>query len=181
MTMKKLLVLALLSIASISLNAQNQLGIGAIYGTEITQPGVAVKGAISLGEGFSFVPEVGAFLSNKRTVTNTLGFPDRLTTNLVTFNLDFKYHLQTDLGGTLVYALLGANFTEVKKRLDSESDPEIPETIDELGLRSSGIGANAGMGIMYPINQNLFIYTEAKYMYNDYSQAVFSLGVMTNL
>ncbi len=176
--LKKLSILLILCF--LGGNAQNQIGLGGMYGSEVNTLGAAFKGAITLGERFAFVPEVGAFLTDKRSITNTLGANDQLKTNLVIFNLDFRYHLETDLAGTLVYALLGTNYTDVDKRLVSES-PNLPSSVDELGLRASGVGANAGLGLMVPINSSVFLYTEAKYMYSDYSQLVFSLGLMTSL
>jgi len=171
----------LILLCFLAMNAQNQIGLGGLYGSEINTAGAAFKGAINLGESFAFVPEVGAFLTNEQNITNLLGESDRLKTNLVIFNLDFRYHLETDLGGTLFYVLVGANYTDVDKRLVSENDPSVPTSVDELGLRSSGVGANAGLGVMVPINTKVFLYTEAKYMYSDYSQLVLSLGLMTNL
>lgn len=179
--MKNILTITFILVAHLVSKAQNQIGLGGLYGSEVNNIGIAFKGLISLGESFAFVPEVGAFLTNERNIINLQGESDKLKTNIVVFNLDFRYHLETDLGGTLVYALAGANYTDLDKRLGSENDPTLPSTVNDLELRSSSVGANAGLGIMVPINTRIFLYTEAKYMYSSYSQLVLSLGLMTSL
>lgn len=156
--------------------AQKQLGVSAVYGTEAETVGLGLRGVIILDENFSLVPEIVAFLPKKRDLSvgeNQLG---ESTTNMVLFNADVHYTFDLYIKNLEIYALAGFNYTEVNNDVDLLTT----DTIEFGQLQESGVGANVGGGTRYTLTNNLYLFAEAKYIFNDINQAVFNIGILAN-
>ena len=156
--------------------SQNQLGVSAVYGTEIESVGAGLRGVIIINENFSLVPEVVAFLPKKQDLNFGNNEFSEATTNMILLNADVHYTFDVYIKNLQIYALAGFNYTEVNNDVDGFSSDEI----DFFELQDSGVGANLGGGLRYAISNNLFLFAESKYIINDLNQAVFNLGILTN-
>lgn len=178
----KLFMLALftLSIGPLA-NAQNELGFKAAYSNELQTFGAGVRGVLHINESFSFSPEITGFLP----VENNVLLPDnetaKLETRLVLFNADLHYNLDLYIPDFNIYVLAGFNYTDVDKRLSGTEVFEDASANEALPLRESGIGANLGFGVDYTIRTGLKVFVEPKYVFNDFSQFIFSLGITASL
>ena len=163
--------------------AQNELGFKTAYSSELQTFGGGVRGVLHINESFSFSPEIAAFLP----VSNTILLPGEgnetasLKTRLVLFNADFHYNLDLYIPDFNIYLLAGFNYTDVDKRLSGTEVFEDASAKDVLPLRESGIGANLGFGVDYTIRTGLKVFVEPKYVFNDLSQFIFSLGITASL
>lgn len=173
--MKKTIVILILFISSLGFS-QNQLGLSAVYGTDIETIGAGLRGVIVIDENFSFVPEIAAFLPKKQDINVGGNQFSEATTNLILFNADLHYTFDIYIKNVELYALAGFNYTEANSDVDGFDSEEI----DFFELQESGVGGNLGAGVRYAISNNLFLFTEAKYIFNNFNQAVFNLGVLTN-
>ena len=155
---------------------QNQLGVNAVYGTEIETLGIGLRGVIIANENFSFVPEVVAFLPKEQELNIDGNQFAEATTNMILFNADVHYTFDIYIKNLEIYALAGFNYTEVNNDIEGFDSNEI----DFFQLQESGVGANLGGGLRYAISNNLFLFAESKYIINDVNQVVFNIGILTN-
>ncbi len=160
--------------------AQNELGFKAAYSSELQTFGGGVRGVLHINESFSFSPEIAAFLPVDNKVLLPDGQVGDLSTRLVLFNADFHYNLDLYIPDFNIYLLAGFNYTDVDKRLSGELFEET-RVNDLLDVRESGIGANLGFGVDYTIRTGLKVFAEPKYVLNDFSQFIFSLGITASL
>jgi opacity protein-like surface antigen len=156
--------------------SQNQLGLSTVYGTEIDNFGLGLRGVIIIDENFSVVPEIVAFLPNDQQIDIGGEQLAEATTNMILFNVDLHYTFDIYVKNLEIYALAGFNYTEANNDVDDFES----EDIDFFELQESGIGANLGGGVRYALTNNLFLFTEARYIFSNASKAIFNLGILTN-
>lgn len=173
--MKKFFLGLVVLFSSLSFS-QNQLGVSAVYGTEIETLGAGLRGVIVINENFSFVPEIVAFLPKKKDINLSGNDTFEAKTNMILFNADVHYTFDFYIKNIEIYALAGFNYTEANNDVDGFESDEI----DFFELQESGLGANLGGGVRYAITNNFFLFTEAKYIVNNINQTVLNLGVLTN-
>lgn len=156
--------------------SQKQLGLSAVYGTEIETLGLGLRGVIILNENFSVVPEIVAFLPKNRDITLEGVQFGESTTDMILFNADLHYTFDFYIKNLEIYALAGFNYTEANNDVELSSTDEI----DFGQLQESGVGANLGAGTRYALTNSLYLFAEAKYIFNDINQAVFNVGILAN-
>lgn len=163
------------------IQAQNELGFKAAYSTELESFGAGVRGVLHINESFSFSPEITGFLPVENNVLHPDNETAKLETRLVLFNADLHYNLDLYIPDFNIYVLAGFNYTDVDKRLSGTEVFEDASANEALPLRESGIGANLGFGVDYTIRTGLKVFVEPKYVFNDFSQFIFSLGITASL
>ncbi|GEM_PF-6002769 len=163
------------------IEAQNELGFKAAYSTELQTFGAGLRGVLHINESFSFSPEIAAFLPVDSRVMLPDGQVADLSTRLVLFNADLHYNLDLYIPDFNIYVLAGLNFTDVDKRFSGLELFEETSVSDLLDVRESGIGANVGFGVDYTIRTGLKVFFEPKYVFNDFSQFILSLGLTASL
>jgi opacity protein-like surface antigen len=173
--MKKI-ILSIVLLATSFCFSQKQLGLSAVYGTEIETLGLGLRGVIIIDENFSLVPEIIAFLPSERNINFGENQTAEATTNMILFNADLHYTFDLYIKNLEIYALAGFNYTEANNDVDGFDTDEI----DFGEFQDSGVGANLGAGTRYSLTNNLYLFAEAKYIINDINQTVFNLGILAN-
>lgn len=156
--------------------SQNQLGLSAVYGTEIETLGGGLRGEIVVDENFSFVPEIIAFLPKTQNINVGNDMIARTKTNMILFNADIHYTFDFYIKNTAIYALTGFNYTEANRDLKNQDQ----EVLEFEEFKDSEVGANVGLGVRYSISNNFYLFAESKYIISKLDQTILSIGVLTN-
>ena len=148
--------------------AQLNAGLGLIYGTEIEQLGLAVKGQYDgIAENIDGSVGLHFFFPDKSDFSG-----GELKSSLTTINLDGHYNFDAAESFN-IYALAGLNFAIIKVKFDSNT-PFVPSS-DES---ESEIGLNLGAGASTDINETLKGFAELKYTVSDFDQLVIAIGIL---
>ena len=145
--MKKIFVVFLLIIVSLSSNAQKRIGGGLVFGLDIDQPGIVVNYEHFVTDNVAISPDFIYYFPEKVTV---LG--NSVSSSFWEINLNGHYYFMT--GDTEIYGLGGLNYTNVKVETEvlgittSVSDGDV-------GINLGG-GINFGSGPIVPFAQMKF-------------------------
>jgi outer membrane protein X len=179
--MKKILLLVIFAVSfCFTSNAQYSAGGGINYGTEIGEIGITAKGIYAINKKFDLSANATMFFPYDYTFTiNQNGdfIRNIVTTSIFTINLDLHYNFA--LGDKLkLYPVAGYNATRIKVKVEAKSVYDYSsstETETETKIHS---GLNLGGGINYQLSEKLNGFAEVKYIVSNYSQGVFTLGLL---
>ncbi len=153
--MKKLMILSVMALVfitgSFAQQGESSLGVKLSYNTDAEITGVGVKYQYNLTEQLRVAPAFTYFIQNHDSKVSAYAF-----------DVDLHYLFPLEYNLTL-YPIAGLNFTNIDQ--DSNTD--------------SGFGLNAGVGIQYPVADNLVLNAEWKrsILMNLNDQPVISFGV----
>ena len=167
--MKKLFALTLLLASLFAAQdtfAQIKAGGGLVFGSEISQLGIDVRGEYHIDENWVVVPNVNFFFSDKETISVF-----EVKTTLTTINFDGHYLFPMQDDRFDLYPLAGINISIVNVKNDFN---DFDESETELGL-------NIGGGGQYEINDLLTAFAEIKYVIGDFDQLVIGGGILVTI
>ena len=100
----------------------------------------------------------------------TPALDSKTTVSQFNINTDVHYLFSVNNSSFLPYALGGLNFSVVRTSMET----------GQLNSDSSDtfIGLNLGAGGTYQLNDQLDLFSELKYIINDFDQLVFSVGIL---
>lgn len=159
--MKKLLsislVLAVILILTIQeVNAQTDVGVGLLFGTEVETIGLDVRGIHMVTDNIAVAPDLTVFL-----------FKERL--DWFEVNLNANYVFDVDAVADL-YALAGLNIAFIT--------PDIEGVDDDTNIEA---GLNIGGGVTYPLTDFLKAFGELRLVIGDADQLVLGGGLRYNI
>ena len=167
--MKKLFALTLLLASFITVQdtfAQIKAGGGLVFGSEISQLGIDVRGEYYIDENWVVVPNFNFFFSDKETISVL-----EIKTTLTTLNFDGHYLFPLDGDQFDVYPLAGINFSIVS----------VKDDFSGLDDSETKVGLNLGGGGQYEINDLLTAFAEIKYVISDFDQLVIGGGILVTI
>ena len=173
--MKNLFLFAFIIFSTTFAKAQWQAGGGLIFGTEIENLGLQLKGVYSLDEQvedskFDVAGEFSYFFPDNTTVDfgNFGSIENKVTLWALNFNAHYDLLEEENL---ILYPLAGLNIASITAKSENSQGEDFSDTDTELGL-------NLGIGAKTMLTDNLAGYGEIKYVISDFDQAVFSAGVL---
>jgi len=173
--MKNIILFILLSTPFFSSFAQIKIGAKLGYGSEIESLGLGAKGTYDINDQFRGSAELMYFFGNttETSVPATLfsqALDSKTTVSQFNINTDVHYLFSVNNSAFLPYALGGLNFSVVRTSMET----------GQLNSDSSDtfIGLNLGAGGTYQLNDQLDLFSELKYIINDFDQLVFSVGIL---
>lgn len=162
MKIKIYLIALLVNMALISQAQSWSIGAAGIYGDDIGNVGIQLRGYYNLkGNRVCFGPEFSSFFTTTET-QNSEVIEKKL--NEVNFNLHYIIELNEKLG---IYPLIGANFSSEKEEITDGSEVKTHTT--------EGLGVNLGMGMHRAKNRWIF-FGEYDHLFSELSQNSFILG-----
>ena len=166
--MKKIfLFLLAMSFSALSF-AQLNAGLGIIYGTEIGQLGIAVKGQYDgIADNIDGSVGIHIFFPDKTNIG-----VGEVKSSLLTLNFDGHYNF--DAGESFnVFGLAGINVASITVKIDS-NNPFIGSGKES----ETKIGFNLGAGASKEINETVKGFAELKYTLSDFDQLVVAIGIL---
>lgn len=142
--------------------SQFLLGVGAVYGDDIQEPGMNVRATYFTHERICFGPEFTIFQSHQ---VQKDGEDIELNLWEVNFNGHYVFELTHHLG---IFPLVGLNISREREEIESPDE--------SLVLRETAWGVNLGFGAHYGVGRFLF-FAEYDYLFSDLSQSSFIGGV----
>ncbi len=145
------------------------LGLAGVYGDDIDNLGVHVRGYInSRNHKFCIGPEFTWFFRETTSQDNQVLERDLFEINL---NGHYVMELTETLG---LYGLTGLNFSQEKEVYLHDGQIEEEEVFREYGI-------NLGAGVHYIINANWMVFGEYDHLFSNLSQNTFTLVVCQGL
>ena len=172
--MKKLFALTLLLASFITVQdtfAQIKAGGGLVFGSEISQLGIDIRGEYHLDENWVIVPNINFFFADKETIPAIppLIPETEIKQGLTTINFDAHYLVPMNDDRIDLYPLAGLNFSIVSDKVNDVKNSE------------TKVGLNLGGGGQFEFSELLTGFAEIKYVINDFDQLVIGAGVLVNL
>ena len=166
--MKNLILLAMITLASVGMNAQTVKGEGSLMGnvgyqTNYERFGLVVQGRYAIANNLRIAPDV------------TFYFPkDKITGLDVNVNFHYVFNFKEDGQGFSVYPLAGIgmqnNFYGKKSVETNGQEVEMDRS------NSTKFAFNLGGGITLPISERSYLNAEAKFMFAKDDNASIMLG-----
>lgn len=159
--MKKTFFVALLAMFSAFASAQVSIGVHTLYGTEVENLGLGIKGR------YDFTDHIrGEANFNYYFKKHGLEFWD----------INANAHYLFPIGEKVtVYPLAGIGYVHVKGTQIVQTGP----LRAELSTSDGKFGFNAGGGMDYQLTEDLYLNAELKYqVVSGYNQGVFSVGLV---
>ncbi|MDO4159270.1 MAG: porin family protein [Prevotellaceae bacterium] len=173
--MKKIILMAICAIMSLSTYAQEKgdiaAGVNVSYGSEIKSVGIGVEGQYNITD----------------KIRTELGFDYFLEKDgLKMWDLNLNFHYLIPLSESFkIYPLVGVSYTNWTLDYGFELDDEWADYMEDLGYDSDDtsdsegkFGVNVGCGFQYDLSSKLVLNAEAKYqIISDFDQFVVSVGL----
>jgi len=173
--MKKIKITVILLFITIGISAQFKLGGKLAYGTKIESLGIGAKAIYPINDKLTASGELNYFFRNTASSPFMGSSIDiETSTNLVTLNTDLHYNLLASSFD--FYALGGLNFSIVSTKSSSSVN-----SLSSTPFNQTFIGLNVGIGGSIPINRDLDLFSELKYIASDFNQLLFSAGVLYSI
>lgn len=173
--MKKLFALTLLLTSFITVQdtfAQIKAGGGLVFGSEISQLGIDIRGEYHIDENWVIVPNINFFFTDKETQTVFVPPFGTATTEvkngLTTINIDGHYLFPMNDDRLDLYPLAGLNFSIVRVEFEGFDDS------------TTEVGLNLGGGGQFEFTDLLTGFAEIKYVISDADQLVIGAGVLVS-
>jgi len=156
-------------------NAQNSIGVGLTFGSEIENVGFTVNGEIFVMDELAIAPDFIYYLGKTNTLV-LLGTTTELKQTLWELNANIHYFFLQ--GPVDVYGLTGLNYSNVA----AEASIQVPGFPPSTSDTSNGdIGINLGGGANFKLKANITPFAELKFVVISTDQLVLSGGVRIGL